>query len=166
VEHPYTRLVEQEAKRVEDDLAAFRSRALTVVTTSSGVITLLTAVATFASSRAEKENGLSGGILLLVGLSLLLFVVAATLALMANAPGTCEKPSGDALRNLTSPDSGEWASEPDQQERKVAKVNVTYLISVRVIAERSANFLFLAIAFQIGGLVLAAIAGLVAANTM
>ena len=168
--HPYLDLINQEAKRAEDDLSAFRVRALAVVTTSSGVITVLTSVATLAASKAEKEAGLSGWVLGLIGAGLLSLVLAAALALLANAPGEVDRPSGAYLADITAPpedgsDSG-WSIASEQHERRAASATVKYLVSVRQVGSRAARFLQWAIGCQVAGISLAAIAGFVALRTM
>jgi hypothetical protein len=163
--HPYRELVDQEAKRAEDDLSAFRSRSLTIVTTSSGIITLITAVVTFAASKSEEERGLSDLAIAVVALALALFLAAAVLALLANAAGDITRPAGPELERIVT--SGGWSTNSaDEQEREVAEVTVAYVVSVRELAGKAADRLNWAIALQIAGLFVAAAAGVVTMLTI
>ncbi len=165
--HPYRELIEQEARRAEDDLAAFRARSLTIVTTSSGIITLLTGVVTFAASKSEEERGLPDITIVLMGVGLALFLAAAVVAMMANAAGIVDRPSGPDMEQAASREG--WVEyDAVEQEREVAAVLVKYVTSVRTLSDRAADRLNYAIWLQIAGLAFAALAAsstMVALNT-
>lgn len=149
--HAYRDLIEQEAKRAEDDLAAFRARSLTIVTTSSGIITLLTGVVTFAASRDAEELGLPAAAIALMGTGLALFLAAAVVAMLANASGIVVRPSTPAMEHAMSKEG--WVEDDAvEQERQVAAVLVKYVTSVQALADRAAIRLNLAIWLQIAGL--------------
>lgn len=163
----YLELIQQEAKRAEDDLSSFRARALTIVTTSSGVVTLLTGLVTFGASKLEKEKGLPDGVIVLLACAFAGFVVAAGLALWANRGGEIDRPNGADLSALTEPTS--WQQDvlnPSEEERQVAATLVKYVTSLRSLADRTAKDLNVAIGCQIAGITFAAVAGFVAALTI
>ena len=154
--HPSLELIQSELTRAETDLTGFRSRALTVVTTSAGVVTLLTGLVTFAASRAEEDDGINAASVALIAVALAGFVVAAVLALFANRSREIRRPKADSLRVAVTPEG--WYDDEDDSEhqREVASVLVTYLISVRNAADSTARTLNRAIACQIFGLLFAA----------
>ena len=88
--NPYSALIDKEAERAETDLSDFRSRAVTVLTTSSAIVTLMTGLVTFAATKVDAKTFhvpiLS---ILVVEVSLLFFVMALVFALIANAPWDC-----------------------------------------------------------------------------
>jgi hypothetical protein len=162
VTHPYRDLIEQEVSRAEQDLSAFRSRALTVVTTSSGIVTLLTGIITFGASKVEEEKGIPDAAIVIIAIALALFVAAAVFALLANSPADIDRPSGPELARITT--SAGWVEHKDEdgeQEREVAEVLVTYLTSLRQAGDTAACKLTTAIWLQIIGLGVAAAAGVV-----
>jgi hypothetical protein len=160
-------LVQQEAKRAEDDLSSFRARALTIVTTSSGVVTLLTGLITLGASKVEEEKGLPDGVIVLLAFAFTAFVTAAGLALWANRGGEIDRPSGADLTALTEPSSWtEDAANPSEEERQVAVSLVKYVVTLRSLADRTASNLNVAIACQIAGITFAAAAGFVATVTI
>lgn len=164
---PYLELIQQEAKRAEEDLSSFRARALTIVTTSSGVVTLLTGLITFGASKFEEDKGLPDAVIALLACAFTGFVVAAGLALWANHGGEIDRPRGTGLTDLTERASWEAdASNPSEEERQVAIVLVKYVKSLRTLADRTAVNLNVAIGCQIAGITFAALAGLVAALTI
>jgi hypothetical protein len=155
VTHPYRDLIEQEVSRAEQDLSAFRSRALTVVTTSSGIVTLLTGIITFGASKVEEEKGIPDAAIVIIAIALALFVAAAVFALLANSPADIDRPSGPELARITT--SAGWVEHKDE----VAEVLVTYLTSLRQAGDTAACKLTTAIWLQIIGLGVAAAAGVV-----
>jgi hypothetical protein len=164
VTYQYGIFITLEAKRAEDDLGAFRSRALTVVTTSAGVVTLLTGLVTFAASRVEEEAGISGLTVWLVAVALALFVLAGLLALIANVPRDVTRPSEKMLRDMFA-DVG-WSESEADQARAVAECEVACLLSVRKLGNSVAWWLTAAIASQVVGLVFAAVAAIVMLRDM
>ncbi len=163
----YRELIDKEAERAEADLTAFRSRALSVITTSSGLVTLLTGLITFAASKAEDDKGVADGVIALLALSFAGFFVAALLGLWTNMSKDVDRPAGTELDALVDEERWErYAGLSSSEERQVAKVTATYVKSVRSIADTAGCRLNLAIGFQVGGLLFAAIAGVVAAATI
>ena len=160
--HPYRELIEAEAGRSEGDLAAFRSRAISIVTTSSGIITLLTGIVTFAASKAEEEKGVPDRVIALLAFSFLALLVACVIALWVNMADDVFRPDADNLVELASYD--EWAEyDPTEQERQIAEATAKYLVDLQIISNAAARKLNGAASLQILGLALAAVAGVVAA---
>jgi len=158
--HAYRELIEQEAKRTEDDLSAFRARSLAVVTTSSGIVTLITAAVTFGASKSEVERGISDGAIVVMVIGIALLLAAAILALMANRAGDIQRPSGADLKRIVT--SAEWSKNSSvEQEREVAETLATYVVSVRKVSDRVASSLNRAILLQIAGVLVAAVAGII-----
>jgi hypothetical protein len=159
VTHPYLSLIDKEAERAETDLSDFRSRAVTVLTTSSGIVTLMTGLVTFAATRSNSASGsVPRDVIATIGLSILLFIVASGFALMANSPGPVLSPSKGNLLELCEAERWGDPSTAAAQECEVAEVTVDYLVTVRALAERTSERLQRAIAFQIGGVTIAGLA--------
>lgn len=165
--HPYRDLIEQEANRAEADLIAFRSRALTVVTTSAGIVTLMTGLITFGASKAEQEKGVPDAVIFFLVLAFVAFLAAATLALWSNTAKDVDRPSGKQLLELSEePGWSEFNAEPLREEKRVAHVLAVYVKSLRKVADKTAERLNLAIGCQILGLLLTALAGVIAVVTL
>ena len=163
-DHPYLTLIEAEAGRAEADLTGFRDRALTVVTTSAGVVTLLTGLVTFAASKDQKDAAIPKAAIWLVGLALAAFVAAALCALRANMPGTIQRPGGGSLTDCTKQElftPNDTDNTEFEMTRYVAKILATYVVSLREIADSTATWLTRATKCQIVGLVLASVATVV-----
>lgn len=160
--HPYKELIDAEVGRSEGDLAAFRSRAISIVTTSSGIITLLTGVVTFAASKAEEEKGVPDCVIALLAISFLALLIACVIALWANMADDVFRPDADDLVELASYDA--WTEyDPAEQERQIAEATASYLVDLQVISNTAARKLNCAASLQILGLAVAAVAGVVAA---
>lgn len=158
---PYLTYIIGESERVENDLTSFRSRSLTVLTTSSGVIALITATIAFAASESETKAGISDQAIVSFGLSVAAFIVATILALLINRSAKVKRPSGDSLIALT----GEaWIKDAGEHERHVAEATARFVQSMHTAIDKAAKLLNWAIVFQIAGLILAGIAGMLAAT--
>jgi hypothetical protein len=166
VTHPYGSIIADEVARAEADLTAFRSRALTVVTTSAGVVALLTGLVTFAASASEEDQGLSTSAVVLAAIALAAFVAAGAVAMTANVPRTITWPDADDLADCTT--ESRWSDgEPESEhQRVVAEVLVEYLRSLRLIGGTTALLLTLAIALQVAGLAVASIAAVITMNRL
>lgn len=163
---PIRELIEAEAQRAEADLASFRSRSVAVVTTSSGIVTLLTGVFTFAASKTEDEAGLPDSAIVLLALSSACLVGAAVLALVANRSGDIDRPSGSGLERYVGAEKwAQGAADPDAEERDVARVLVDYVTSIRTLSDSTAQMLNRAIGLQILGVLLVAVGGVVAMSS-
>jgi hypothetical protein len=154
--HPSLNLITAELTRAESDLTGFRSRALTVVTTSAGVVTLLTGLVTFAASKASEDAGVDDASVVLIAIALAGFVLAGVLALAANRARVIRRPRAASLQDAVTSEGWYDNESETEHERAVASVLVTYLISVRTAADATARTLNRAIACQIFGLVFAA----------
>lgn len=164
--HPYLTLISAELTRAEGDLTGFRARALTVITTSAGVVTFLVGLVTFAASKSEEERGLDVASIVLIGVSLAGFVLAGVLALVANMPRTIKRPSSESLQGATEP--GVWRDGADdlEHQRFVAGILVPYVETVRAASDETANRVTQAIGCQIFGLAFAAAAVIVAMSRL
>ncbi len=159
---PYFGLIVDQARRADEDLASFRSRALAVVTTSSAIVSLLTAAITFGASKSEEDSGIPGLPIVLFSVSLAAFVLAAALAVHANRAGDIDRVPASQLieRSKAGTWSGSDAAQLREREREVAHVLAKYLQSVRVLADNTASELNRAIRWLIVGLVFASIASI------
>ena len=164
--HPYRTFIEQQAKRAEDDLAAFRSRSLTVISTSAGVVALITGLTAFSATKAKNEGGLPIAGVVFVGLALVCFLIASTLALLAQQSGKVETPDNDDMIELA--DRDRWygtndAGTPDtpDQERVTAKMTAKYAVSVHNVAQQAADYMDSAITSQIVALLFSSIAAVI-----
>lgn len=156
--HPYATLIDAEAKRAEDDLTTFRSRALTVLSTSSGMVTLLSAALAFAASKRADDIGIPGWAVATLAASMLGFVIAAVLALLVNAPATIDQPD---LAQLAS--KAKWSDGYDQSEheRVAAGATAKYVASVRTARDAAGRWLLIAIGFQIAALAAAGLSAVI-----
>lgn len=164
--HPYRDMIERDAKRAEDDLTAFRARALTVVTTSAGVVTLLTGLTAFSASKTEEEAGLPKAGVWFVGFALGFFLIAALLALLAQRAGKVQTAQPGALVARTEPcvwygSTPEGEPDTADQERVAAKLTAVYAETVHALAQKVAKWANRAIVAQIIALVAASVAALI-----
>ena len=139
-------------------MSAFRGRAVTVVTTSSGVVTLLTGLVTFAASTADEAVGLSAWSILFIGLALAAFVVATVLALAANRTRSTEIPDLTGLASVQRWDDGDSESE---HERVASAVLIPYVNSLHAATKQTADLVDGAILAQVAGIVLASISAVI-----
>lgn len=158
---PYLDYLVAEAERVENDLSSFRARSLTVLTTSSGVVGLITAAITFGSSKAEEDAGIVDGAIALLGLSIAAFIVATVLSLLINRSAKVQRPSSESLAALTT--EATWNEDADEHERYVAVALAGFIGSMHDAIDTAATHLNWAIGAQIVGLVLGGTGGVVAA---
>lgn len=152
MDHPLGRVIEDEVKRAEADLEAFRSRALTLIGLSGGLVALtsgLTAIAAGARTDVLPDHGPG-----LLALALAGYVAAAICALMANLPRDVTPADADALEDLVS----QW--DEDGWDRSVAAMLSKYLVSLRSINDEVAKWLTRAIKLTIVGMAATAFLGL------
>lgn len=159
---PYLDFIVEEAKRVEGDLASFRSRSLSVLTSSTAVVGLITAAITFGASKSEGDTGVSDNAIAVLAVGIGAFVVATMIALAINMAAKVRRPDADSLIALT----GEpvWTADVDHHERYVANSLAQFIQDMHVAIDRSAQLLNAAIGTQIIGLMLVSVGGIIAAG--
>lgn len=158
--HPYGALIADELAGAQADVVGFRTRAIGLLGASSAVITLLTAVVTYAGSKRDDDGGISDTAIVLIAAALSCFVAAAVLALVINRPVVVGRPD-DATLALSATDTYWDADDDNVRQRYVAAINAEYLSNLRQSAERLGGLLSWAIRAQIAGLTLASISTIV-----
>jgi hypothetical protein len=150
--NPYGTLIAKEVDRAESDLVAVRARAISVLSTVAGVVTLITGAVTFGASKSETEGGIPDAAIGLLGVGLLLIVLAAGLAIGVQAPRLVQKPLVDDL--LTKTTLNGWSDGEDsfERERIVADVMVAYLDSLRLAVDDFSTRLKRSVRLLTGGL--------------
>lgn len=146
--------IRTEVGRAEADFVSFRSKALSVVVLSGGIVALVTGFLSVAAGSAQDI--LPSGARWLVVAAMLAFVFSTACALIMNLPS-----------DVTASDEGElgplvedhWAD--DSWDRQVALLQVDYLISLRAANASSARWLVAAISLEIAGIALTACMALV-----
>lgn len=142
--------VATEVSRAEQDYQNVRSRALSLVTTSGGLVALISGLLAIAegtsSSVIPKDSEWT------IGVALSFFIVSTVCALAINLPQTVV--SGDvtklgALVDCHWDDTG-W-------DKSVATILVEYLVSLRKDNTRNATWLRWSILFQILGIAFIAV---------
>jgi NADH:ubiquinone oxidoreductase subunit K len=128
-------------------LSEFRQRALSVVTTSGALVTLLTGLIAIAvGSNSDRE--IEGSSVLFLVLAIAGFLVAAGLALWVNVPKDTKRARVDELRKLTSE---KWRDSSTRATLDVTNLNIDVLESIRSVNDRHAKFLAFAIGSELAG---------------
>ncbi len=158
---PYLDYIVEEAKRAESDLASFRGRALSVLTSSSAVVGLITAAITFGASDSESDAGISDNAVAVLGVGIGAFVVATMIALAINMAAKIRRPDASSLIDLT--DEGAWTADAEHHERYVANSLAQFIQDMHAAVDRAGQLLNCAIGTQIIGLILVSVGGVIAA---
>jgi hypothetical protein len=133
-----------EVTRAETDYQNVRSRALSIVGVTSGLVTLITAL--LGVAEAEKLTAILGAARWSLFGGLVIFVLSTLCALLINRPQDITASNTDSLTTLVAND---WDDEG--WDRSVAEFLVKYLATLRNDNKRTASLLRWAIAFQLGG---------------
>jgi MFS family permease len=134
-----------EVARAEGDLQGARARALSVVGVAGGLVTLTTGFLALAAG-SDKDFFPSGDRWILV-VAVVLFVLAAIVALTANIPRRVTLSNAEGLKPLVDKD---W--DDSGWDKEVASLQVDYLISLRNLNHAMAWLLSAAIVFEIAGI--------------
>lgn len=161
---PYLEFLATETDRVESDLASFRQRSLTVLTTSTSVVALITASITFGSSETESKAGIPNAAIAIFALSIGCFVAATVLALLANRSAKVKRPTAASLKSLTTTET--WNNDVEEHERYVASTYASFIESMHGAIDAAAEKLNCAIGLQIAGLSFGAGAGILTAAAL
>jgi hypothetical protein len=148
-------------KLIEDQLAEERStkssleaRAIGVITSSGALATLLFALAALVSKPTDYAVPDLARYALVA--TLLAFVAAAVLAILAARPGTYQEVTIDSLNAAAAPEA--MAAPAAEGGPKIATVLVSIIATARQRNGQKARFLKAAVGFEAGAAVLLAIA--------
>jgi hypothetical protein len=142
----YADLIKAEVDEADATTSDFRARALTIVTTSGGLVTLLSGLIAVASG-GSKTWVLPSEARGPLGWALVLYVVAAVLALLIHIPQKVERATPEALGELlTADDTNAKAISA------IADLHLATLTSIRTLNARRAWYLLMAIAAEIAAI--------------
>jgi hypothetical protein len=140
------------AEFVKDELAAqdkrkesFEQRGLAVVTTAGGLVTLLFALAAL-STKAKSTFTLTGHAPTYLAIALVLFVVAAFLALLTNVPVKYSVPGAESIRKQVKKAAGLTA---DDALLDITNSRLDSIVDAKTKNRRKARLLFGAICFEV-----------------
>jgi hypothetical protein len=146
--------ISTEVTRAETDYQNVRSRALSVIGLSGGLVALVSgSIAIAAGSNKVDFAPLPARIALL--LALLSFIVASVLALLINRPGTVNALTADELKDYAE---NHW--DDDGWDQQTAVYLTSYLGSLRISNDSTASKLTTAIWFEIAGVALTGLTAL------
>jgi hypothetical protein len=143
-------LIAAEVTRAEADFQGGRTKALTIVGISGGLVTLTTGFLGVAAG-GNKDFLKSGDRWALV-FAFAAFVAAAILALVTNLPSAVTLAKARELKPLVT---DHW--DADGWDQRVAELYVEYLISLRAVNSRTATLLTAAIGAEIAGIFFTAV---------
>jgi hypothetical protein len=136
--------ISAQVTRAEADFAAFRTRGQSVLTVSSGLVTVLGAVLAFAVGQSHlKLDTLTK---VAAGLALALFIIATVFVLVMFLPSNAVTTKADQFKDRvdTQWDDAGW-------DQTVALAEVEYLVSLKSANAHLANMLIGAIVAQVLG---------------
>ena len=142
--------VGSEVTRAEQIFQNFRSRALNLITTSGGLVTLVSGLLAIAIGTETSVVPVSAR--WTIGISLASFIASTIYALFINKPVKIQFSNEDELAKLVAND---WDDEGWGQS--VASHLVVYLTSLRKDNVRTSRLLTVSIALQISGITFIAI---------
>ena len=143
--HDLGGMIASEVTRAEGDFAAFRTRALSIVGVSGGLVTLVSGFLALAAGSGKPFLERSDRWALYVALAG--YVGAVVVALLMNLPGTVRLSKANELKPLVD---DHWDDEGWDQS--VASFLLEYLVSLRAVNERSATLLTFAIGLEMVGI--------------
>ena len=142
--------VASEVDRAEQDYQNVRNRALSLLATSGGLVTLVSGLLAIAVGNDKSIVPLNSRWTIAVALSS--FVVSAAFALIINFPQSVTSGDYTEMENLVK---NHW--EDDGWNKRVAEILVKYLKSLRKDNGSTAKWLTASICFQIVGIAFIAI---------
>jgi hypothetical protein len=155
----YKAVIEEQLKFERDRKTSLEQRALAVVTSSGVLVTLLlgliAAIDRHGPSGVDRLPRLSA---LGLAAATVLFVAAATVALLANAPRNYGLFSLRDLRRMVTRDL--WEGPTEHAERRVAEVTVELVDRARVQNRRKAQLLLWALCMEVTAVAAMAIAAI------
>lgn len=138
----YANFIKEELGYTDSTTADYRSRSLTIVTTSGGLVTLLAGLIAVASGGSKTwvfPTSARGPL----AVALSCFVLAAVLALLVHLPRNVKRATTEGLKALLT------AADPDAEALDaIAEVHFKTLKSLRRLNGQLAWFLLLAIALE------------------
>jgi hypothetical protein len=138
--------VDAEVKRAEADYQGARTRAISIVGLTSGLVTIITAL--LGVAEVQKLQALHGSPLWAMFAALIFFVLSTLCALLIHYPQSVTVAEVQDLREKVQQD---W--EKPAWDHRVAELQVDYLESLRSDNKRTGNLLFAAITGQLLGVV-------------
>lgn len=142
--------VASEVDRAEQDYQNVRNRALNLVATSGGLVTLVSGLLAIAVGTDKSIVPLDSRWTIAVALGS--FIASTVFALIINFPQSVTSSDQTKLGALVE---GHW--DDDGWSKRVAEILVEYLKSLRVDNGRTANWLTASISSQIAGITFIAV---------
>lgn len=141
----YGQLIADQLTEERSRKASLEARAVTVITTSSALATLLFALT--AGLTATSKFRLSGPAKLPLLLTLVTFVFSAAFSLAANVPLQYREPTSAGLARLVN--TNYWSASAEIGEIRVAEAQVVCLAAARSANDLKARVLIGAIFFEL-----------------
>lgn len=148
------KLVQDQLTEERSTKSSLEARAIGVITSSGALATLLFALAALVTKTAGYE--LPDTARLVLGATLVAFVVAAVLAIIAARPGTYQEVTTDSLRAAATKEA--MAAPAEEGESAIAKVLVDIIAMARGKNGAKARFLKRAVTAEAIAAVLLAVA--------
>ncbi|MGJ7442151.1 hypothetical protein [Aquipuribacter sp. MA13-6] len=146
-------LIEGQLAEERSTKASLEARAIGVVTSSGALTTLLFALSALVTRPTDYE--LPGPARYVLLATLLAFLLAAVLAILAARPGTYHEVTVESLEEAAT--AGSMASPVDEGSPKIATVLVDIIRKARVRNGKKATFLKAAVTCQVAAAVLLSI---------
>jgi hypothetical protein len=143
VNEKYAAVIKSELDEEQATTTDFRSRSLTIVTTSGGLVTLLAGLIAIAAG-GSKTWEIPDGALWPLGVALGSYVVAAFLALSIHIPRITNRATIEGLEELLEADD-----DDDEATMAIADLQLATLTSMRVLNGERSWFLLSSIAAEI-----------------
>lgn len=142
----YAKFIEGDLKQEYDRRTGLDARGLAIITSSSAFLTLIFAITVLVAGKEHhfSPTGARGLVC-----SLVLFVVASVLGLLANASRRYQVPSGETLLHMTT---DHWTDSETAARNICAGLNVTTVRSLRVGNGKKARLLAVGFGFQLAAL--------------
>lgn len=144
----YINFIEGELKAERDRRAAVDARALAVVTSSGGLVTLLAAVGAFVSSGKEFKPPDLAIVPLVVTLGC--FTVAVAFGILANRSRYYHVALSDTLFAMVT---DHWGDDQIDSRNNVAELNIRTIHTLRVGNDKKANLVSAALWAQLGAVI-------------
>jgi MFS family permease len=142
-----------EVSRSEQDFQATRSRALSLIGVSGGLVALVSGLLAIAVGNSTQD--VTGSAQVILAIALFAFVLSAVCGLIINFPAKVVFSDTGSLRQLVASNWGD-----DGWDQQVAVRLVEYLDSLRRNNNRNAIWLIISIGFQILGIATIAVAAI------
>jgi xanthine/uracil/vitamin C permease (AzgA family) len=140
----YAGFVEQELKAERDRRTSLDARAQSLVTTSGSLVTLLSAVGAFVSSRSGYALPRGAGYPLVVTVTM--FTITLLFAIVATYNFKYEVADAETLLQIPR---SHWADSEDIAVKNITATNVTTVLTLRRGNDRKVKFILAALVAQL-----------------